>query len=292
MSHSGLHNPDSVAGTSEEPRVNGFSHLTVQVTDLDRSGKFYQDVFGLDLIGRNLVNEEAPNSLLAMNSRERVVLVKAPEVQPFRPNSSSIHHAWWLTPEQFERAQKRLQAMGFKIDDNRKAFRPLGELNMDVYDPDGHRYQIQTITAEGQKPIIEIVSEAACGHVDDHPIGAVKQFAKGKFFLVRLEDGFLAMSRWCTHKNGLLTWRKEHWHFHCPMHGAVFNRRGDCVSYSRRYKALRLHPVTIASDGTITVRPDTVIERDQFDPSQVIPADCTTNTLTASMTSKGEATDG
>ncbi|HEY4134151.1 MAG TPA: VOC family protein, partial [Alphaproteobacteria bacterium] len=34
--------------------VDGFSHLVVQVTDLDRSEAFYRDVFGLDIIGRDL----------------------------------------------------------------------------------------------------------------------------------------------------------------------------------------------------------------------------------------------
>jgi catechol 2,3-dioxygenase-like lactoylglutathione lyase family enzyme len=48
--------------------LDGFSHLVVQVTDLDRSEKFYQEVFGLDLVGRNLLDEEGPNSLLKMNT--------------------------------------------------------------------------------------------------------------------------------------------------------------------------------------------------------------------------------
>src|SRR3954471_13538131 len=100
--------------------VDGFSHLTVQVTDLDRSETFYRDVFGLEVVGRDLVSEEGPNSLLAMNTRQRVLLVKVAQVTPFRPNSSSIHHAWYLTPEQFDRAEKRLASMGFDITDSRK----------------------------------------------------------------------------------------------------------------------------------------------------------------------------
>ena len=38
--------------------VEGFSHLVIQVTDLDRSEKFYEDVLGLDPVGRDLVSEE------------------------------------------------------------------------------------------------------------------------------------------------------------------------------------------------------------------------------------------
>ncbi len=251
--------------------VDGFSHLVVHVTDLDRSEKFYQDVFGLDLIGRNLVNDEGENSLLAMNTRQRILLVKMPEVVPFRPNSSSIHHAWYLTPEQFDRAEARLQALGLDITDSRKDFRAMGERSFDVFDPDGHRYQVQSQGADAKEIIKENVGEIACGNVADYPVGAVKAFVKGKFFLVRLPDGLLAVSRWCTHMNGLLSWRKEHWQFYCPMHGAVYNRKGQCTTFGRDLPPLRLHPITIAADGAITVRPDEVIVRDEFDPSQLTP---------------------
>lgn len=253
--------------------VDGFSHLVVHVTDLDRSEKFYQEVFGLDLIGRNLVSDEGENSLLAMNTRQRVLLVKVPEVVPFRPNSSSIHHAWLLTPEQFERAEKRLQAMGFNITDSRKEFRAMGERSLDVFDPDGHRYQVQSYGPEAKEIITENVGEIHCGNVADYPVGAVKAFVKGKFFLVRHRDGFIALSRWCTHMNGLLTWKKEHWQFYCLMHGAVYNRKGECTTFGRDLPPLRQHPLSIAADGTITVRPDEVIVRREFDPSQLTPAD-------------------
>jgi catechol 2,3-dioxygenase-like lactoylglutathione lyase family enzyme len=250
--------------------VDGFSHLAVQVTDLDRSERFYRDVFGLDLLGRNLVTAEGPNALLAMNTRQRILLIQVPEVQPFRPNSNSIHHAWYLTPEQFDRAQTRLAAMGFDITDSRKDFRALGERSMDVFDPDGHRYQIQSYGPEATQVIVENVGDIACGNVADYAIGDVKVFVKGRFFLVRLERGFLAVSRWCTHMNGLLTWKKEHWQFYCPMHGAVYDRKGECASYGRKLPPLRLFPLMIAEDGAITVRTESVISRESCAPSDFV----------------------
>jgi cytochrome b6-f complex iron-sulfur subunit len=108
--------------------------------------------------------------------------------------------------------------------------------------------------------------------MDDFPVGTVKAFVKGKFFLVRLEDGFLAVSRWCTHMNGLLSWKKEHWHFYCPMHGAMFNRKGESLPCSRPCPTLRLHLLSIGTDGRITVDPDTAIERDGYHPDQAVPA--------------------
>jgi Rieske Fe-S protein len=239
--------------------VDGFSHLTVMVTDLERSEKFYQDVFGLDLVGRNLVAEDSPNSLLAMNTRQRVVLVQAPTVEAARPNSNTIHHAWLLTPEQFARAQDRLQGLGFDITDSRKQFRALGENTMDVVDPDGHWYQVQSYGPEAKQVIVENVGPIECGHVDDYAVGGVKTFMKGKFFLVRRSDGFVAFSRWCTHMNGLLSWKREHWQFYCPMHNAAYNRDGQCVSFGPHQSPLRRHPVSVADDGAITVRPDEIL---------------------------------
>lgn len=253
--------------------VSGFSHLYIEVTDLDRAEKFYTEILGLDPLGRDLLNEGRPNSTLAFNTRHRFVLVEVDEVEPFRPNSSSIHHALYLTPEQFDATRERMIANGYKVGDNRAQFRAVGERSMDIYDPDGHRYQIQAFGPEGRDYIIENVGTIECGNAADYAVGEVRQFAKGKFFVVRLADGFIAYSRWCTHKNGLLTWQPEHWRFYCPMHGATYNRRGENTSFCMDVAPLRMHPLGIAPDGAITVRPDEVIERDDFDPGQLIAAE-------------------
>ena len=252
--------------------VDGFSHLVIHVTDLERSEAFYRDVIGLDMIGRNLVNDEGPNTLFAMNTRQRVLLVQVPEVVAIRPNSSTIHHAWLLTIEEFERACERLEKMGYDITDSRAQFRAMGESSMDVFDPDGHRYQIQAYAPESTAIIYENTGPISCGHMDDFPVGTVKAFVKGKFFLIRLEDGFLALSRWCTHLNGLLSWKKEHWEFLCPMHGARFDRTGISRPYARSCPPLRTHPISITDDGEVMVDPDTAIEREGFSPDQLVPA--------------------
>ena len=46
------------------------------------------------------------------------------------------------------------------------------------------------------------------------------------FFLLREPQGFVALSRWCRHMNGLLTYQREHWRFLCAFHGATFNLEG------------------------------------------------------------------
>jgi Rieske Fe-S protein len=193
-------------------------------------------------------------------------------VVPFRPNSSSIHHALYLTPDQFKAAQARFESHGYDIGDNRAQFRPRGEYSMDIFDPDGHRYQVQVRTPEATEVLIDNVGAQPAGNMRDYDIGAVKPFNKGKFFVVRLEGGFIAYSRWCTHMNGALAWQGEHWRFYCPMHGITYNRKGENIDFCRDVPPLRGHPLTIDADGNITVNPDEVIHRDGFDESQLTAA--------------------
>ena len=92
---------------------SAFSHLVVEVSDLDKSEAFYRDVIGLDVLGRDLVGEDRPNTLLATNTRQRVLLIEVDEVPPYPGSGGSIHHAWLLTPEQFKNARDRLESLGF-----------------------------------------------------------------------------------------------------------------------------------------------------------------------------------
>ncbi|NIQ94240.1 MAG: VOC family protein, partial [Desulfuromonadales bacterium] len=76
--------------------------------------------------------------LLATNTRQRLLLLEVPQVTPPTGPGSPIHHAWLLTVDQFERAQKRLVEHGFETGiDPRQSFRAIGEYNMDIDDPDG-----------------------------------------------------------------------------------------------------------------------------------------------------------
>lgn len=254
--------------------VDGFSHLVVQVTDLDRSEKFYQEVLGLDPVGRGLVNEEGPNSLLKMNTGQMVLLVQVPKVEPFRPNSNSIHHAWLLTVDQYKRAQERLKALGFNIEDSREEFRALGERSLDVYDPDGHRYQVQAHGPEATQIIRSSAGKVRCGKVEDFAVGSVTPFSKGMFFLLRLDEGFMALSRWCTHRNGPVNWEKEHWRFYCPLHSATYNRRGEFTGHLQNVGPMRLHPVRISDEGDVFVDSSEILVRKGYRADQVVPPFC------------------
>jgi lactoylglutathione lyase len=253
----------------------GFSHLVLPVSDLDRSEAFYRDVFGLDLVGRNLVAEQRPNSLLKSDCRQMIVLVQSDHVEIEREGANSTHHAWLLkTPAEYHACIARLKERGFDISDYRAAFRAAGQYSSDLVDPDGHRFQIQTQGPEATDVRIEKKGVVNCGRADDYEIGAVKLFKDQKFFLLRLDDGFLAQSQWCTHQNGLVQWRENFYDFYCMKHGAVYSRRGEAESVIMDLPPLRLHPVRINADGEVEVDTDRVVLRRDYSPDQVVPAVC------------------
>lgn len=256
-------------------QVVGLSHLTVHVTDLDASEKFYEEIMGLEPMGRDLVCEDGPTSTLRTDSGHLVVLVEVADVEPFRGNTTSIHHAWYLTPEQHAKAIERMKAKGEDIADTREAFRAMGQKSFDVFDPDGHRYQVQTVGPEAYDILKPNRGVVACGHISQYEPGDVRLFNDAKLYVVRGEDGFLALSRWCTHMNGLLQWRPNHWYFFCPYHMATFNRCGESTSHAPydTLPPLRIHPLSVDGDGIVKVDTDVILVRKKHSAADATPAE-------------------
>ena len=262
--------------------VAGLNHLMVQVSDLDRSEAFYRDVFGMDLVGRDLVAEEGPNSLLRTQNGHMFLLVEIKDkILPFRPNSVAIHHALCVTVEQHRRISERRAAAGFPIADTRAAFRAKGQISLDVFDPDGHRYQVQAIGPDAYEILKAGIGKLDCGRAEDFAEGSVTHFKDAQFYLVRRPEGFLAMSHWCTHMNGELRWRPAHWSFYCPFHKATYNRKGESISHMTGLPPLRLHPVEIDGAGHVIVNTDELTIRKDWKPDQAVPFQCAAACATA-----------
>lgn len=283
-----MQNPILPPATDELPRYGGhgskttgkasvverFSHLVVGVTNLDRSEAWYRDVVGLGIMGRNLTAEERPHSVLTTNTGQLLILVEVPESEYERPERNGRHQAFLVTPNAYRRAFERLQKMGFKVSDTHEGHRALGNYSIDVMDPDGHRYQIQTYGPEAHEPIIPKLGTIDCGPAASFKVGSAKAFANGDFYLVRRREGFLAISRWCTHMNGRVVYQEAHWHFYCPFHHATYDCRGIPEPYpaNRAGGPLRLHPVTISEAGRVLVDTDRIIERAAWDASHAVAA--------------------
>ena len=245
-----------------------FSHLALEVTDLDRSEAWYRDVVGADLIGRDLTAESRPHAVLQMNTGQLIILVENPTFKQSR--RGAIHHGFMVTASQYRRALERLPRHGYSIGDTRQQFRALGEYSIDIQDPDGHRFQIQCYGPEAHENILPGVGVVDCGPADRYRVGDVKLFKEGNFFLVRLPEGFIAMTRWCCHMNGLVIYQRAHWRFWCPYHSATYDICGNNIGGMPNLNALRLDPVTFSEEGHILVDTDTVIQRTHFTADQAV----------------------
>ena len=107
------------------------------------------------------------------------------------------------------------------------------------------------------------------GPVDNFEAGTVTAFAKGQFYLVRLDDGgFLALSRRCTHLGCTVPWSEVDRKFACPCHASAFAVTGEVLS-APAPRPLDLYRVAI-EDGVVKVDTSVAIVRERYEPSQVV----------------------
>jgi cytochrome b6-f complex iron-sulfur subunit len=107
------------------------------------------------------------------------------------------------------------------------------------------------------------------GPVERFEPESVTAFQKGKFYLVRLEDGgFLALHRECTHLGCTVPWNAEQGRFICPCHASSFDIHGE-VSGPPAPRPLDLLPVRI-ENGIVKVDTSRRMRRSRFQQSQVV----------------------
>ena len=108
------------------------------------------------------------------------------------------------------------------------------------------------------------------GKVDEFAVGSVTRILAGRFYIVRSEEGFLALWQKCTHLGCSVPWSEEEGQFHCPCHGSLFNTRGEVVG-GPAPRPMDIFPVEIRN-GEVWVDTSKPTERSRFDPSQITGA--------------------
>ena len=109
--------------------------------------------------------------------------------------------------------------------------------------------------------------EVRAGRVDEFDVGSISYFRESRFYLVRLEEGFLALYRKCPHLGCVVPWNQEINHFNCTCHTSLFTTRGEVVS-GPAPRPMDLFPVRIENDE-VFVDTGTIVQRDAFDIDQV-----------------------
>jgi catechol 2,3-dioxygenase-like lactoylglutathione lyase family enzyme len=91
-------------------KTHGVLHFTIPVKDLDRSEKFYKEVFGFERVRRN------KHMVFLHSGNDNFVLTYSDTpVNPNPPDGTAIHSAFRVTPEEYDRALKFLTEKGIRI---------------------------------------------------------------------------------------------------------------------------------------------------------------------------------
>lgn len=111
-------------------------------------------------------------------------------------------------------------------------------------------------------------SKITVGKVDDYPVGSVTRVREGRFFLVHLPEGFIAVYWKCPHLGCTVPWQPAEHQFHCPCHGSIYEINGDRVS-GPTPRPLDLMKVSV-SGGKIVVDTGQITQRQHWEPSQAV----------------------
>ena len=105
--------------------------------------------------------------------------------------------------------------------------------------------------------LFEPPSLFALGPPDGLEIGAVEASEQHRVFVIRLKDGFRALSSVCPHLGCIARYRPDENLIACPCHGSRFDLNGDVIA-GPAPRALHWLQMGVSDRGLITV--DTAVE--------------------------------
>ena len=126
-----------------ELHAKGILHFTISVRDHVKASKFYADLLGCEV-------ERVSNHFAFMKAgSDYFVLYKNPEhVAPNAPRGTRFHHAFIVTPEEFDRARNLLTARGIEeLQPGTQNHRSFPGRHIYFHDPDGNGVEITDVTA-------------------------------------------------------------------------------------------------------------------------------------------------
>jgi cytochrome b6-f complex iron-sulfur subunit len=122
------------------------------------------------------------------------------------------------------------------------------------------------------------------GTLNELAVGAVKAVTDGKFYLVRVPEGFLALWWKCPHLGCTVPWKDndpvmegdtgfaDKGRFNCPCHGSIYNRYGQIIT-GPAPRPMDRFPVVIEGDRIrVETGPTKAIVRDHAGPEAAVSA--------------------
>lgn len=119
-------------------------------------------------------------------------------------------------------------------------------------------------------------SKFTAGLPADYKVGDVKYFVDGKFYMTRLDEGFIALYQKCVHLGCTVPWRPEFEFpfegqtvkglFRCPCHGSTYLRNGQII-FGPAPRPLDYMKIERSGDKLV-VDTGSIKKRERWDPSQ------------------------
>lgn len=252
----------------ENASIRRIHHVAIEVSDLGRSEAFYGETLELNLLGRNLWPGEPANATFKLPSGQLVVLT---QVEKVKPDGPGVHTNFEIPYDDYARYYARLKQAGAIAGDHRSEQRAVGEVSTYFSDPDGHRLQLTAYGEESFDIPAAHAGKISVGPPENFPLRSVTHFSQGKFYLVHLSDGFLAISETCTHMQCPVTYQKEHWRFFCHCHYSTFSWTGEHTGHIAGLSALPLYPISLES-GELVVDTDKLKWRRESSAEDFFPS--------------------
>jgi lactoylglutathione lyase len=122
--------------------IRKLEHIGVRVSNMDRSIKFYQEVLGLELVGRSRANEQLELAFLSYPGTDNIQIELISRWSDDLPVAGNVDHIAF-TVSDIEAEVERLKSLGVKMIDEAPR-----ELNISgivkiafFYGPDGEKLE-------------------------------------------------------------------------------------------------------------------------------------------------------
>lgn len=246
-------------------------HTILEVADLARASAFYAKVLGLRDAGRDIWPEERPTASLETGGGDWIVLVEEPSRRPPWPGECLY---LTLEPDEWRDVHRRVADAGcHQPPDPNGGLRGAGELRFRVSDPDDHVLELHAFEPAFYETPAAGRGKIRAGRIDDFPVGSVTRVPEGRFYLVRLDGGFVCLSEVCTHRQFTVRYQPERHRFACPLHGNRYSRTGRLIHRGARSDTppLCAYPIAFV-DGMVVVDTDVLLPRGPEEADQLVPA--------------------
>lgn len=123
--------------------ARGILHFTISVRDHETAAKFYSELLGCEI-------ERISDKFAFMRAgKDFFVLYKNPEhVSPNAPRGTRFHHAFIVSPEEFDGARAALAARGLEeLQPGTQNHRSFPGRHIYFHDADGNGIEITDVTA-------------------------------------------------------------------------------------------------------------------------------------------------